>query len=206
MATEFEQAMPSYRLAQTLFGDDLQEVARRELGDENRWVEILWLNSLSYPYLTDDPALVTETVLLNGSLIRIPAPSGIYSPNKVDYDQVFERDCKMVNRRLTVENGDIAVVAGIENLKQQLNHRVRTPTGHVHRHPEYGCGIFKLHGRVQGPIKTVLAANYLKSSLKADYRVASVDSATVTVNGDAMLGVAYLETIAGGKIDIKATL
>lgn len=206
MANEFEQPMPTYRLAKTNYGDDLQEVARRELGDESRWVEILWLNSLSFPYLTDDPAMVTEGVLLNGSLIRVPAPASVYAPDKVDYDQIFERDCKMVNRRLKVENGDIAVVGGLDNLSQQLNHRVRTPTGQVHRHPEYGCSIFKLHGTVQGPLKTSMAASFLKSSLKADYRVSSVVSATVRVNGDAMIGVAHLETIAGGKVDIETTI
>lgn len=202
MANEFERQMPSYRLVQTQYGDDLQAVARRELNDANRWAELLWLNSLTYPYLTDDPTAVKDGVLLNGSLIRVPAPAGVYT-EKTDYDQLFERDCLMVNRRLKAVDGDLAVCSGLDNLTQQLNHRIRTPTGQLHRHPEYGCKVNLLHGVVTGPTKTTLGAGYVKASLKADYRVASVNSVVATQNGDAMSISADLTPIAGAAIDLK---
>lgn len=205
MANDFEQVMPSYRLVQTQYGDDLQEVARRELNDQNRWAELLWLNGLKYPYLTDDPSAVVDGVLLNGSLIRVPAPAGIYS-DKEDYDQLFERDVLMVNRRLKAVNGDLAVCSGLDNLSQQLNHRIRTPTGQVHRHPEYGCKINSLHGVVTGPTKTTLGAGYVKASLKADYRVATVNSVQAVQNGDAMSVSADLTPIAGAAIDLDIPL
>ncbi len=205
MANDFEQVMPSYRLVQTQYGDDLQEVARRELNDQNRWAELLWLNGLKYPYLTDDPTAVGDGVLLNGSLIRVPAPAGIYT-DKEDYDQLFERDVLMVNRRLKAVDGDLAVCAGLDNLSQQLNHRIRTPTGQVHRHPEYGCKINHLHGVVTGPAKTSLGAGYVKASLKADYRVATVNSVQAVQNGDAMSVSADLTPIAGAAIDLDIPL
>lgn len=205
MANEFEQAMPSYRLVQTQYGDDLQEVARREMNDEKRWAELIWLNGLVYPYLTDDAAAVTSGVLLNGSLIRVPAAAGIYS-DKTDYDQLFERDVLLVNRRLKAVNGDLAVCSGLDNLKQQLNHRIKTPTGQLHRHPEYGCKVNLLHGQITGPTKTALGAGYVKAALKAEYRVASVGTVTATQNGDAMTVDANLTPIAGAAIDIQIPL
>ncbi len=204
MANDFEQPMPSYRLAQTHYGDDLQEVARRELNDQNRWAELLWLNKLVWPYLTDDPTAVTDGVLLNGSLIRIPAPAGVYT-DKSDYAQIFERDCMMRNRRLVTENGDLAVVAGIDNLKQQLNHRVRTPAGQLTRHPEYGCRIYEMFGVVTGPAKTALGASYVKAAIKADYRVSTVNSTVATQNGDVLSVAADLTPIAGGAVDLDFT-
>lgn len=204
MANEFEQNMPSYRLAQTHHGDDLQEVARRELNDQNRWTELLWLNKLAWPYLTDDPAAVKDGVLLNGSLIRIPAPAGVYT-DKTDYAQIFERDCLMRNRRLQTENGDLAVVAGIPNLSQQLNHRVRTPTGQLTRHPDYGCRVFEMLGTITGPTKTALGASYVKAAIKSDYRVQKVNSTVATQNGDALSVAADLTPIAGGAVDLDFT-
>lgn len=199
----FEREMPSYRLAETHAGDTLQRVAAREMGDANRWPELVWLNKLVSPYLTDDESAVSDGVLLTGSLIRIPAPVGV-NTDATERGQVYERDCRMVNRRLVDDgNGDIAVVAGVPNLTQQLRHRVITPRGQAARHPEYGCLVWLLQGKVTGPTASMLGAQYVKSALKADYRVSSVTSATAEVTGDATRITATAEAIAGGKVDIS---
>ena len=144
--SDFEKVIPDYRLTETRFGDDLQAVAAREMGDANRWPELVWLNSLTYPYLTDDKARVSDTVLLNGSLIRVPAPVGVYT-DTADRGQVYERDCKLTNKMLSDDgNGDFLVVAGAKNLTQQLQHRLNTPRGQARRHPEYGCMIWRMLG------------------------------------------------------------
>lgn len=195
--------MPSYRLAETHAGDTLQRVAAREMGDANRWPELVWLNKLVSPYLTDDESAVRDGVLLTGSLIRIPAPVGV-NTDAAERAQVYERDCRMVNRRLVDDgNGDIAVVAGVPNLTQQLKHRVITPRGQATRHPEYGCLVWLLQGKVTGPTASMLGAQYVKAAIKADYRVSSVPSATAEVTGDATRITATAEAIAGGKVDIS---
>lgn len=200
--SDFEKVMPDYRLAETRFGDDLQAVAAREMGDANRWPELVWLNSLTYPYLTDDKARVNDTVLLNGSLIRVPAPVGVYT-DTADRGQVYERDCKLTNKMLSDDgNGDFLVVAGAKNLTQQLQHRLNTPRGQARRHPEYGCMIWRMLGKVTGPTATMLGAQYVKSALQADYRVASVKSSVATASGDAILVTATAEAIAGGSVDL----
>lgn len=200
---EFEREMPSYRLAETHAGDTLQRVAAREMGDANRWPELVWINNLTSPYLTDILAEASATVLLTGSMIRIPAPTGV-NTDATERAQVYERDCKMVKRRLTDDgNGDFAVVSGTDNLKQQLTHRIVTPRGQLVRHADYGCLVWLLHGKVAGPTASLLGAQYVKAALQADYRVSSVTSSTAEVDGDTTRITATAEAIAGGKVDIS---
>lgn len=195
--------MPSFRLAETHAGDTLQRVAAREMGDANRWPELVWLNNLTAPYLTDDAAASSDKVLLTGSLIRIPAPTGVQT-DSTERAQVYERDCLMVKRRLVDDgNGDIAVAAGVDNLTQQLKHRIVTPRGQATRHPEYGCLVWLLQGKVAGPTASLLGAQYVKSAVEADYRVSSVTSAVAEVRGDVTDIRVQAEAIAGGKVDIS---
>ena len=200
---EFEREMPSYRLAETHAGDTLPRVASREMGDANRWPELVWINNLTSPYLTDVPTEASDTVLPTGSLIRIPAPTGVHT-DATERAQVYERDCRMVKRRLTDDgNGDFAVVAGTDNLTQQLKHAIVTPRGQLVRHPGYGCLVWQLQGKVAGPVAALLGAQYVKATLEADYRVSSVTSATAQVDGDTTRITATAEAIAGGKVDIS---
>jgi phage baseplate assembly protein W len=200
---EFEREMPSYRLAETHAGDTLPRVAAREMGDANRWPELVWINNLTSPYLTDTPAEASDTVLLTGSMIRIPAPTGV-NTDATERAQVYERDCKMVKRRLTDDgNGDLAVVSGTDNLTQQLKHRIVTPRGQLVRHADYGCLVWLLQGKVAGPTAGLLGAQYVKAALQADYRVSSVISSTAEVDGDVTRITATAEAIAGGKVDIS---
>lgn len=201
--SEFERQMPPFRLVESQFGDDLQAVAARELGDANRWPELVWINALVHPYITDDPDRAGPGVLLSGAFVRVPAPAGLTISNATDRGQVYERDCVMTGRLLQAdESGDFAVVAGADNLRQQLSHRIATPTGQARRHPDYGCKIYRLVGRVNGPTAGMLGAEYVKASLEADYRVQRVDFSTASVAGDAVSIQAKATAIEGGVVDI----
>jgi hypothetical protein len=74
----FMREAPGIRLAETRYGDTLQRIALRELGDASRWVELAELNGLRPPYLTD-PALARAGVLAYGASIKLPSPSSIVS-------------------------------------------------------------------------------------------------------------------------------
>lgn len=200
---EFERLEPTYRLVETLFGDDLQAVAAREMGDANRWPELVWLNQLIYPYLTDDPLLVSPSVKLNGSLIKVPAPVGVYTDD-AEKGQVYERDCELRQKRLVVgDDGDFSVLSGTKNLTQQLKHRVNTPRGQARRHPLYGNLAWQLLGKVNGPTGDALGAQYVKGCLEADYRVSSVLNATGEIIGDTLRITATAEAIEGAKVDLN---
>lgn len=200
--SEFERELPSFRLAQIHHGDDLPTLAAREMGDANRWTELVWINSLTHPYVTDNAALASASVLLSGAFIRIPAPVGL-ATGDTDSSRVFERDCKLTAKALTVDgSGDLSVVAGANNLRQQLSHLISTPRGQARRHPEYGCLIWRLVGTVNGPVAGLLGAEYVKSALKSDYRVSSVSSSTAEVIGDTVRVTARAIAIEGGVVDV----
>lgn len=202
--SDFERPLPSYRLVETRWDDDLQAIAAREMGDANRWPELVWLNSLRHPYITNDPRRVTAGVLTAGALIKVPAPVGVFTDGAAQ-GQVFERDCALVGKRLEVDaSGDLAVHAGVDNIRQQLKHRIDTPRGQARRHPDYGCLIWRMLGTVNGPLAGAMGAQYVAAALAADYRVANVVSAQAQVTGDAVLVKAVAETIEGGAIDILA--
>lgn len=202
--SEFERPLPTYRLVQTHHGDTLQSVAHREMGDANRWPELVWINSLRPPYISDDERRVVDGVILSGGFVKIPAPRGVWTDD-AGRGQVYERDAALDKKLLAAENGDLVVASGADNLRQQLTHRVVTPRGQLVRHPEYGCRAWRLMGGINGPTAGMLAAQYVKATLAADYRVASVEDTTAEVIGDTIRVSAKARAIEGGVIDVVAS-
>lgn len=199
----FERELPAFRLVETNYGDTLQAVAAREMGDANRWPELVWVNNLVAPYITDDPARVAAGVILSGAFLKVPAPGGWQGTGSSERGQVYERDCELVDKQLqATADGDFAVLTGADNLRQQLGHRIATPRGQLSRHPDYGCMIYRLVGRANGPTAALLGAEYVRAALAADYRVRSVDSSTAEVAGDAIKIQARATAIEGGVVDI----
>lgn len=198
----FEKALPSFRLAEILHGDTLQKIAARELGDARLWAELVWINGLLPPYLTSDSLQASDTVLLLGSLIRIPAPAGVWV-DEIERGEVYGKDCKLSKKLLSVDDtGDISIVSGVKNLRQQLEHRIVTPLGQARYHPDYGCKVWRLLGTVQGPTAALMGASYVKTSLLSDYRVKHVSSARAEIEGGAVRVSAKAEVVAGGVVDV----
>lgn len=200
--SQFERPLPTCRLAEIHQGDTLQALAAREMGDANRWPELVWINALTWPYLTGDPERVAPGVLLYGQLIKVPAPVGVFTDSG-DRGQVYERDCALAGRLLADDGaGDLLVAAGADNLRQQLAHRIATPRGQATRHPEYGCMVWRLIGRVSGPTAAQLGGEYVKAALGADYRVARVEGATAQIVGDTVRVSARAVAIEGSVVDL----
>lgn len=200
--SDFVREQPNIRLVQTHWGDDLQSVSARELGDANRWPELVWLNNLRPPYVTQVADDAMEGVLLAGSNIKVPAPAGTWVADQ-DRGHAFERDCALPAGRLqAAPNGDLLLIAGSDNLTQQLRHRVDTPRGQLRRHPEYGCLLWRLLGRVNGPTAGALGTEYVRAVLSAEYRINRVLEASARVTGDAVFITARAEAIDGQIIDL----
>lgn len=203
MSKTFERTLTGTRLAETLYGETIQAFSLRELGDANRWAEIVWLNKLMPPYITDDAALVRSGVILSGSTLLVPSPKQVAS-SSIDPDLVFERDCQLTNKLLTDDGaGDFSLVAGRPNLKQQIVHRLVTQKGDLIRHPEYGNSAGMLVGKINGPIAGVLAGEYVRSALLSDFRVSKVSSVSATVSGDKIAIDAEVVPISGRPVEIS---
>lgn len=206
MTRSYRRPLYGYRFVETRHGDTLQAIAARELGDASRWLEIVAHNDLVPPFITDDPAQARKGVVLTGSMIRLPAPTPMVSA-ALDPDRVFGRDVRLQNGVLDAEKGDFAVIAGRENLRQALRHRVETDRGELLFHREYGSRVRELMGAVSGPTALMLAAEYAKSAVVADPRIDEVTRAAAEIGGDVVRVSIEARPVAGrDPVEIEATL
>lgn len=203
--TEFDRQLYGFRFAETRRGDSLQIIAARELGDANRWAELITLNKLLPPFITDDPAQVATGVVLAGAQILVPAPVAVVTTT-TNPEAVYEADVKMgAGGDLLTDGKDFVVVSGRGNLKQALKNRIETDRRELIYHPSYGCDARRLVGIVNGPTASLLGAQAVKASVQQDPRIDRVTAATAEVIGDTINVTAEAETVAGRSIQAQAS-
>ncbi len=206
MTISLQRPIEGYRLAQTRFGDTMQLIAARELGDATGWPELVAFNGLVPPFITDDPAPQVRGVLLSGDLIRIQANSAIVSAT-VDADRVFERDVDLAGGSLSADaGGDLLVAGGLDNLKQAVRHRVDTDRGELIFHPDYGSLVRRLIGAVNGPTAALLAAGYVRAAVLLDPRIQAVVESIAEVIGDTITVRVVAEPIVGKRVELNLIL
>ena len=198
------RSLAAYRLIETRFGESLQRLALRELGDAERWVDLVLLNGLQPPYLTADPGQVGPGVLAYGAVLVAP---GAAASASIDPAALFGTDLSLINGRLDVDDGgDLLLVSGQANLRQALRARLLTRLAELVFHPLYGNGGASLIGSAAGPAAAALAASLSRASLKADPRVADAPSASASVIGDVIAVDVTVTPISGSPIDLSEAL
>lgn len=200
--SDFDRPLAGFRYAETLFNDTVQALAFRELGDASRWAEIVALNNLLPPYITDDPTLATDRILLSGSRILVPATEQFISAS-VDDNFVFGVDCSLIQGNINAVDGDFALAEGRENFKQAIIHAITTAQGELIFHPDYGCGVFSILGKNNGPAAAVLARQLVNTTLISDDRVQEIVRVVAEAAGDSLRVSAEIIPIDGRVIDIS---
>jgi hypothetical protein len=192
------------RYVDTNHGDTLQSIALRELVDSSRWTEIIWLNNLLPPYITDDPLLAGPRVILTGAKIALYAAAAGVSPDEVE---TFGIDVALdANGSLFPSASDWSAERGYPNLKFALARRLVTEKRTRGFTPEYGCWVGILRGEKLGPAQLALAAFYVKSSLLEDDRVQSVLSCIATGSGDVINVTASITAIDGKELSFEVSI
>ncbi len=192
------------RLVEIRFGDTLQTIAARELGDASKWADLIAINDLVYPYLTGEPSEAGESVLLYGSLIVVPAT--VAASAETDPDAVFGTDIALTRGELTAVAGDLAVVSGRANLRQAIKHRLGTAWNELLFHLNYGLGVYRLMGTINGPTAGALAAEYVRGAMLSDPRIAAVPVSVAEVQGDRIAVTATINPVTGSPVSVSEVL
>lgn len=203
--SDIYKQISGFRFVEVNQRDTLQSIAFREFGDASRWASLAAINNLLPPYITDDPLDLSERVLHPGQLLTIPAASTTAGAN-TDPETVFETDCLLQGGRLVVSNGDFLITSGRANLRQSLSHAVQTRRGELMFHGDYGCLVRRILGTVGNETAAILAAQYVRTTLEADERVAQVTQSVAVIVGDSVVVTAEVIPIAGRSINLQVSI
>lgn len=170
-------------------GDSLQKLAR--LYSIENWRQIAIINNLEEPYI--DSVFKSQEHINNpnvakiGDIILLPKPNGenirvSKRRNKeieslaygIDIDINGEFPVGTVTQGEVKEVRDIKLVAGVDNLAQQLNTRLTTKLGSLLTHPDYGSTLYRYNGRLNKPENDNKVIFEVESCIRTDFRVKDV--------------------------------
>ncbi|NBW98517.1 hypothetical protein EBR03_02980 [bacterium] len=175
--------------------DTVQTLAARELGDPDKFREIVLLNNLKPPYISP---LGGAGVLKPGDKILIPqlkptlATSGVAQNVEYQITKFLTQSEKNLGVDLRIDEnndlvfanfGDFDLYAGIDNIAQAILIRLGLEPGSLKRHPELGVGL-----EIGRKVKNVgEIRNRITNTLVQDPRIDSVPYLNVQQEGNATL-------------------
>jgi hypothetical protein len=179
-----------------LKGMTLERLAQQELGDSTRWGEIVEVNNLKPPYISDDPQESRDGVLKPTDNILVPVPivNGFSQvpagkENKLtvgmsELEKSLGTDFKLNKDFDLVLNssGDIELVAGAQNMAQSTLLKLSFEPGDVIRHPSIGAGL--VVGTKFPPIEEI--KDRITNTLLQDTRVQKVADLSLIRDGSAL--------------------
>lgn len=169
----------------TVKGDDsLQGIAQNELGNENLWLYIAAVNS----------NITSNDDLIPGDEIFLPIqlePSEGTNKEQFILTEDAARDPYGSDIRVDgtgnlviQENSDLALISGVENVKQAIDLRLNTEVGSLIKQSAYGITA------QAGFAGTTMAIRYLKLAIRAtliqDPRIQSIDNMIVSIGADTL--------------------
>jgi len=183
----------SSRSVTILGGDNVQTIAARELGDPDRFKDIVILNNLKPPYIS---LLGGPGVLKPGQKILIPqtnsaTPGGVARNKEWAINQFLSEaernlgvDIRLTpNADLAISNtGDLSLIAGVDNMAQAIATKIYLEPGSLKRHQSIGAGAGIGTKTTQKFLQ--LSRTRILTSLGADPRIDSIPFATILQEGN----------------------
>ena len=135
-------------------GDTLEKIAMRELNDATRWVELIPLNKLKPPYLSDT---ASEGVVAVGSYLLVPSDNPkedvtsfilnsretSVTKNLNNQEKVLGVDIKVNKEADFIVNNrqDLELTSGFDNVYQALMLKMGYQKGSLTYHPKIGLSL-----------------------------------------------------------------
>ncbi len=199
-----------FKKHEVFYGETMQAISQKYFNTPSYWIDLVEHNDLRYPYIveTDNEKKENpEHLVTYGDTIIIPSEEelsnvSLQELNKKDTETLVELslgrdlnitdDEKYFNAHGSSDeilaftdngSGDLDVVRGVSNIKQQLQTRLLTPKGSLLLHPEYGSEIHNLF--TYNTIETAtLIEMEVARTLKVDTRVENVNIINWTIKGN----------------------
>jgi hypothetical protein len=170
----------------------LPRLAQQELGDSTRWGEIVEVNNLSFPYVTDDLSSTKSGVLRPGDKILIPTPvQEGFSQVPLGAENKLTEDMSQLEKSLGVDlklspnfdlvlsnSGDFELVAGADNMAQAVVLKLSYEKGDVIHAPTIGAST--VPGRKFPPL-TEIKDDIIRTLLQ-DVRIQRVEDLALLQN------------------------
>lgn len=206
--------MAKFRQHIVAYGDTIQSIAQKHLGDMSRWVEIARFNNLKHPYIVDtvrEKMENKEHLVTVGDILVIKMTESTQDEliselkHATEYDQeemyalALGKDLDIMpirdvygNTLPDTENlelkgdprGHVKTVKGIDNLKQALYIRLATPKGSYVGHPDFGSEIHKYLGGKNNEETATLLDLEIERTLRTDKRVSGVNLNNHSIKGN----------------------
>lgn len=166
--------------------DDIRGLAHKLLGDQARWRELVELNKLEYPFISNTEVTGKRVLTIGNTLIYPGRPVATLTTEFLESTQ-YGRDLKLEKGYLVVQGHSLAVITGIENLKVSLERRIATKKGGLPAHRNtYGNGAFQYIGEVADEINEAFVKLELDKIPLQDSRIESVETSESRFDVDAL--------------------
>lgn len=151
------------------------DIAYRELGDRSAWWRIVQLNGMLDARTRND-----GSILQPGHRLLIPSNGGV--PNEQAQD-IYGTDIRIGDDGdfVLVGTTGIAVVSGVANVEQNLDHRYETVRGTNRAYPEFGLP--ELVGTIATSNLPGLVMSAVKTQTISDHRITDVSQLTTRWSG-----------------------